>query len=84
MPVIDGKLRIKVPAGTSAGAKLKLKGKGLPIAELSKVRADQIVIIYIYMPPTMTNEERELIMRIRDSGNFTPQNLKAGTGKSVN
>ena len=26
VPVIDGKLRIKVPAGTSAGEKLKLKG----------------------------------------------------------
>lgn len=74
IPMIDGMSNINVPAGTPAGSKLRLKGRGLPIAESSRQRGDQIVIVYIHMPPSLTNEELSLMARLRDLKNFTPDN----------
>jgi len=51
------KVELKIPAGTKAGSKFRLKGLGL--AEKGK-KGDQIVVIDIHRPASMSEEEKKL------------------------
>jgi DnaJ-class molecular chaperone len=48
VPTVDGSVRITVPPGTSSGAKLRLRGKGVKAADGS--RGDQFCRIEIVVP----------------------------------
>jgi len=48
VPTVDGSVRLTVPAGTSSGARLRLRGKGIKRADGS--RGDQICRIEIVVP----------------------------------
>lgn len=72
VPVLDGKVRIKIPPGTQAGKILRLREKGLPAVQ-SFGRGDQLIHINIWTPKKLNNEERELLEKIRTSPNFQPQ-----------
>jgi curved DNA-binding protein len=50
IPTIDGPTVVSVPPGTSSGQKLRLKGKGVPIAGSSEKRGDQYAVIKIVVP----------------------------------
>lgn len=57
-PTLTDPVRVKVPPGSRAGAKLRLRGKGLPTA--SGGHGDLFVTLQIVMPPAVTEEERKL------------------------
>ena len=48
VPTIDGKVSLSVPSGTSSGAKLRLKGKG--IAGKGNTVGDQFVMLKVVLP----------------------------------
>ncbi|MBN2573819.1 MAG: hypothetical protein JXP73_04575, partial [Deltaproteobacteria bacterium] len=48
VPTVDGSVRVTVPSGTSSGARLRLRGKGVKQADGS--RGDQICRIEIVVP----------------------------------
>ena len=48
VPTVDGPVMLNVPAGSSSGQTLRLKGKGFTGA--SGVRGDQLVTIAIALP----------------------------------
>ena len=49
VPTLDGKVRIKIDAGTQAGKVLRLKGKGFP--ELNGYgTGDQLVVVNVFVP----------------------------------
>jgi DnaJ-class molecular chaperone len=48
VPTVDGSVRVTVPAGTSSGARLRLRGKGVKHADGS--RGDQFCRIEIVIP----------------------------------
>lgn len=56
---LDGKGRLRVPAGTQAGSVLRIKGKGMP--RKSGGRGDQLVEVKVDVPTTLTPRARELI-----------------------
>jgi molecular chaperone DnaJ len=56
VPTLDGKVKLKVPAGTEPGAMLRLKGKGAGGADL-------FVELKIVTPRSLDAESRELIER---------------------
>ncbi len=58
VPTLTEPVKVKVPPGSKAGAKLRLKGKGLPAA--SGGHGDLFLTLQIVMPPTLTEEERKL------------------------
>jgi len=60
-PTIDGNIMLKVPKGANAGTKLRVRGKGVPIA--NDGRGDQIVILKVVMPPKV---DEDLEKAIRD------------------
>ncbi|MCC6272903.1 MAG: J domain-containing protein, partial [Deltaproteobacteria bacterium] len=61
VPTVEGtKLKMKVPAGTQSGQKLRLKGKGVPHRDGSG-HGDQYVVVQIQLPPHLDKESRNLI-----------------------
>lgn len=79
VPTIDGRVKIKVPAGTQAGKIFRLKGKGLPALQ-SYGKGDQLIHINIWTPKTLTNSERQLLESMRSMPNFNPDPDKSEKG----
>ncbi len=64
---IDGKpLKVKVPAGSNCGKRLRLRGKGLPRS--GGGRGDMFVRLMIEAPSRLTKKQLELVKALRDQG----------------
>lgn len=72
VPTIDGRVKIRVPAGTQSGKIFRLKGKGLPSVQ-SYGRGDQLIYVNIWTPKKLTDEERRLLEKLKTMPNFTPK-----------
>ena len=72
IPTIEGnKLRVKIENGTQPGKTLRLRGKGLPAVQgYGNGRGDLVVNISVYVPKTLSREERKAIEEFKDSDNF--------------
>ena len=72
IPTIEGnKLRVKIENGTQPGKTLRLRGKGLPSVQgYGSGKGDLVVNISVYVPKTLSREEKEAVMRFKDSDNF--------------
>ena len=57
VPTLDGEVDLTIPAGTSSGRKLRLRGKGLGPKE---ARGDQLIRIGISIPTTLTEQQKNL------------------------
>jgi molecular chaperone DnaJ len=57
---IDGQARLKIPAGTQPGSRLRMRGKGLP-HRMRGGRGDQLVIVQVDIPTQLSPRARELI-----------------------
>ena len=62
-PTLTEPVRVKVPPGSRAESKLRLKGKGLPAA--AGGHGDLFLTIQIVMPPSSTDEEHQLYNQLR-------------------
>ena len=58
VPTMDGRARLKIPAGTQNGQRFRLKQQGL--IQPSKTRGDLYVVVQIEIPKVLTPREREL------------------------
>ena len=72
VPTIDGRAKIKIPAGTQSGKIFRLKGKGFPAIN-SYERGDQLIHVNVWTPQTLTTEEKEMMEKLKDAKNFQPQ-----------
>lgn len=72
IPTIEGtKLKVKIDSGTQPGKTLRLRGKGLPAVQgYGRGMGDLVVNISVYVPKTLSREEKETLARLRDSDNF--------------
>jgi curved DNA-binding protein len=58
VPTLEGNARLKLPAGTQAGQRFRLRGHGLPTA--AEMRGDLFVVPQIQIPKKLTEREREI------------------------
>ncbi len=72
IPTIDGKVRIKIDAGTQSGKVLRLKGKGLPSIN-SHGKGDLLVNINVWTPKALSKEEKNILEKLDKSENFIPR-----------
>lgn len=72
VPTIDGKAKIKIPAGTQSGKIFRLKGKGFPAIN-SYEKGDQLIHVNIWTPQQLTDEERAALEKMQSSNNFQPK-----------
>jgi molecular chaperone DnaJ len=71
VPTVEGKVKIKIDAGTQPGKILRLKGKGLPDVN-GYGRGDLLVTINVWVPKNLSRDEKALIEKFTKSDNFTP------------
>ena len=71
IPTIDGKAKVTIDPGTQPGKVLRLRGKGLPSLN-GYGKGDIVVNISVYIPETLSKEEKKRIEEFRDSENFRP------------
>lgn len=75
---LDGKIeKISVPAGTSHGQILKIKGKGMPKIN-SKSNGDLYAHVFIEIPTKLTEKQRELIKSLADEMKAPVSENKSG------
>lgn len=75
IPTLEGKARIKIPAGTQAGKLFRLKNKGLPIVN-EYGKGDLIVSVNIWIPSNVSKEEKTYLEEMSTFKNFTPDPSK--------
>jgi molecular chaperone DnaJ len=80
VPTIDtheggGRTQLKIPPGTQAGQKLRLREKGVPRASLEGVRGDQIVEVKIVVPKVQDERSKEIL---RELAKLNPEDPRDG------
>jgi len=72
IPTIEGKVKIKIDSGTQPGKILRLRGKGIPDVN-GYGKGDLLVTLSVWIPKTLTNEEKRTLTKLNESENFTPK-----------
>ncbi len=75
IPTLGGKARIKIPSGTQAGKLFRLRGKGFPEVN-GYGKGDLIVSINIWVPGSVSKEEKKLLDEMKKQKNFIPDQDK--------
>ena len=72
IPSIDGKkLRMTIEPGTQPGTVKRMRGKGLPpVKGYGYTTGDLIINISVYVPKTLSKDEKQALEKMRDSDNF--------------
>jgi curved DNA-binding protein len=68
VPLLEGEAVLTVPPGSSSGARLRLRGQGLPKRDGS--RGDLYAVVQIAVPRELTAEERELFEKLAQVSRF--------------
>ncbi len=71
VPTIGGRARLKIAPGTQPGQVLRMRGKGLPTTE-SSTRGDELINVMVYIPETVTDEQRKAFEAMQGASNLTP------------
>jgi curved DNA-binding protein len=71
IPTLKGEINIKVPPGTQQGQRLRVRGHGLPYP--SGARGDLVVCVKVEMPKSVSEDERQLWVRLSQYSKFDPR-----------
>ena len=71
IPTIDGKVKVKIEPGTQPGKVLRLRNKGLPNIN-GYGTGDLLVNVSIYVPETLSKDEKKALESMENSENFKP------------
>jgi curved DNA-binding protein len=72
VPTPEGKVSLKVPAGSRAGQKLRVRGRGLPRPK-SAEPGDLYAVLQIVTPSVLSERERELYRELAQTSSFNPR-----------
>jgi curved DNA-binding protein len=67
IPTMTRPVKLKIPAGTQSGAKMRLSGKGMPILRKAGQFGDLYARMMITVPKILTDEQRRLVQQLRDA-----------------
>jgi curved DNA-binding protein len=70
VPTLEGRVNIKIPAGTPGGQKLRVRNRGLPNREGGK--GDLYVVAKIVVPTQISAEEQKLWEQLKRDSKFKP------------
>lgn len=71
IPTITGKVRMTIEPGTQPGKVMRLRGKGLPAIN-GYGNGDLLVRISVYIPETLSRDEKNALEGLSESDNFKP------------
>jgi curved DNA-binding protein len=69
VPTPDGTLQLKVPPGSAAGRKLRLKGRGIP----GRTPGDLYAVLAIALPPADSERHRDAYRAMAQAFDFNPR-----------
>lgn len=74
VPTVEGKAKITIKPGTQPGTVLRLRGKGIPEVQGYNrgMRGDEVINISIYIPETLSSDEKKEMEKMANSDNFRP------------
>jgi curved DNA-binding protein len=71
LTTLDGTAQVKVPAGSSCGRRLRLRGEGMPRAGGN--RGDLYAEVRIVVPKKLTRAERKAFAQLAEASHFDPR-----------
>ncbi|MBR5877195.1 MAG: molecular chaperone DnaJ [Alistipes sp.] len=80
VPTIDGRAKIKIPAGTHAGKVFRLKGMGLPDVN-GYGRGDILIVVDITIPDSLNSKERKMVEELSEMPHF--KEAKSGEKQNI-
>jgi curved DNA-binding protein len=72
VPTLDGRAKVTVPAGSSCGRRLRLRGQGMPGGG-GEGPGDLYAVVKIEVPKRLSARERELFEQLADVSDFDPR-----------
>lgn len=69
---LDGSIKLRIPAGSENGLKMRVRGRGLPKGKTGE-RGDFFVILNVLLPTALNDEERAAWEKLRDTSTFRPR-----------
>lgn len=73
VPTLEGKARVTIKPGTQPGTRMRLRSKGLPAVQgYGYGRGDIVINISVYIPETLSKEEKEAFEAMKESDNLKP------------
>jgi DnaJ-class molecular chaperone len=73
VPTLEGRATVTIPPGTDGGARLRLRGKGVPAPR--GPRGDLYVVVQIRVPKDLDHEGRAAVERLK---RFEPEDPRKG------
>ncbi len=68
---LAGKLKLKVPADSKSGKKMRLKGRG--ISKKGELTGDQYVVLQIVTPPADTDDKKDFYSEMQKKFDWNPR-----------
>jgi curved DNA-binding protein len=65
IPTVDKTLNLTIPAGTSSGKRIRLKGQGMPRLKPKGERGDLYATVQVTVPKDLSDEERALFEQLQ-------------------
>ncbi|MCB0321634.1 MAG: molecular chaperone DnaJ, partial [Bdellovibrionales bacterium] len=76
VPTLEGKVSLKIPAGTPSGKVFRMRSKGVPVLGSSQ-RGDLHVRVAVHVPTRISHEQREILEKLRSlDGDIPTQDEK--------
>ena len=79
IPTIEGKVKVKIEAGTQPGKILRLRGKGLPDVN-GYGKGDLLAKVNVWIPKNLSKDEKKLVEKMEEAEGFKPG---SGEKKSI-
>ena len=73
VPTLDGNVTLTIPPGTSSGAKMRIKGRGI---ERGAEKGDEYVIPKVIVPKALDDEAKEALRKLQE---MAPLDARADT-----
>lgn len=74
VPTLTGSARVRVPAGSSTGRRLRLRGQGMPAINGSA--GDLYAVLAVRVPKKLSKDEREVFERLPEVSKFDPRSAR--------
>lgn len=77
IPTIEGKVKVKIEAGTQPGKILRLRGKGLPDVN-GYGKGDLLAKVNVWIPKNLSKDEKKLVEKMKEAEEA--EGFKPGSG----
>lgn len=82
VPTLEGEVSYPMSAGTQTGTRFRLRGKGVPYLNNSRLRGDQYITVVVQTPKGLNAEQKDLLRRLEESLGGKKEASKAESQKA--